>query len=140
MWLAAWGDHGNSRRYVESFEVSALTVLDVPHVQMDARHQNTNSLGALVAQQLHHLRVEKRGVITVLLHSLIPTVHLGSDSKSKVIILLSTSWKPAKIRGIKFCLVELLVPLSASPPSFHIHQALVIPINLPTNTTFPSGV
>lgn len=90
MWLAAWGDHGNSRRYVESFKVSALTVLDVPHVQMDARHQNTNSLGALVAQQLHHLRVEKRGVITVLLHSLIPTVHLGSDSKSKVIILLSS--------------------------------------------------
>lgn len=136
MWLAAWGDHGNSRRYVESFKVSALTVLDVPHVQMDARHQNTNSLGALVAQQLHHLRVEKRGVIT--------QPYSYSSFRLRLQIKghyspLFTSWKPAKIRGIKFCLVELLVPLSASP-SFHIHQALVIPINLPTNTTFPSGV
>lgn len=44
--------------------MSILTILDVPHVKMDAWHQNTNSLGALVAQQLHHLRVENRIVIT----------------------------------------------------------------------------
>lgn len=52
-----------------------LTVLDVPHVKMDAGHQDTNSLGALVAQQLHHLRGENSGVITVLLHKLLPTAH-----------------------------------------------------------------
>lgn len=52
-----------------------LTMLDVPHVKMDAGHQDTNSLGALVAQQLHHLRVENSGVITALLHKLVPTSH-----------------------------------------------------------------
>lgn len=45
--------------WVESVGVTVLTVLDVPHVQMDAGHQDTNSLGALVAQQLHHLRGDK---------------------------------------------------------------------------------
>lgn len=32
-----------------------FTILDVLHIQMDAGHQNTNSLRTLVAQELHHL-------------------------------------------------------------------------------------
>lgn len=41
---------------------------------------------------------------------------------------LFTSWKPT-IRRLKFHLVVLLVPISASNPSFHIHQHLAISIN-----------
>lgn len=40
-----------------------------------------------------------------------------------------TSWKPT-IGRLKFRLVVLLVPISASNPTFHIHQHLVISINL----------
>lgn len=32
-----------------------LTILDVLHIKMDAGHQDTHSLGTLVAQKFHHL-------------------------------------------------------------------------------------
>lgn len=36
-----------------------LTILDVLHIKMNAGHQNTHSLRTLVAQELHHLRVDE---------------------------------------------------------------------------------
>lgn len=118
--------------------MSILTILDVPHVKMDARHQNANSLGALVAQQLHHLRGENR-IITVL-QKLIPTVHLVMDSKSEIIILLSSFLgNPQPISRIKFCPVEVLVPVPASL-TFHIRLLLVTSIHLLINKNFPIRV
>lgn len=68
----------------------------------------------------------------LLLQKLMPTVHLVMDSKSEIIILLcSFLGNPQPISRIKFCLVEVLVPVPASL-SFHIH--------LLTNKNFPIGV
>lgn len=116
--------------------MSILTILDVPHVKMDAWHQNANSLGALVVQQLHHLRGENR-IITVL-QKLIPTAHLVMDSKSEIIILLC-SFLGQPISRIKFCPVEVLVPVPASL-TFHIRLLLVTSIHLLIKKNFPIRV
>lgn len=36
--------------------MTTRTIMDVLHIQMNARHQYTDSLRTLVVQQLHHLR------------------------------------------------------------------------------------
>lgn len=74
----------------------------------------------------------------LLLQKLMPPVHLVMDSKSEIIILCGFPRNEQPISRIKFCLVEVLVPVPASP-TFHIYLLSVTSIHLLTNKNFPIG-
>lgn len=117
-----------------------LTILDVLHIQMNAWHQNANSLWTFGVQKLHHLRVDEikrceRRIYTVLKRTemLMPwhitqtdvwTAHLMTEQRQKtrpllfICLLLGNPSIYTHKHSEKYIAVELRVPIYDFPPNF----------------------